>query len=219
MHPTLSTAEQDLHGNIIILKPLRLSHVPALLHAARDPQLWRHTLYGDLSRPDNMAEFVTQALHRRESGSDAPFSVIHKKSGRIIGCTRYRDISMQYFKLEIGGTWFDRDYHRSGANLESKYLLLRHAFETLGMLRVQFTTDSRNEGSQKSLEKLGAVCEGRLRKHAIMPDGIVRDTLIYSILDTEWNTVKQSIAARLNRASPPYPMVNATAAQTPVIQA
>jgi RimJ/RimL family protein N-acetyltransferase len=138
----------------------------------------------------------------REAGTDLPFAVIDKASGRIIGSTRFRDICMKHMKLEIGGTWYAPEYQRSGINLESKYLLLRHAFETFGILRVQFKTDIRNAASRRSLEKMGAVQEGILRRSAIMPDGVIRDTAIYSILDTEWDGVKQGIECRLQRHAP-----------------
>ena len=188
-----------LEGRLIRLESLTEWHMPELLHAARDERLWHYTLYGNLNEPIGMERFVSNAISLREAGHDLPFAVIHRESGKAIGCTRLRNICLQHFHLEIGGTWFDREYQRSGVNLESKYLLLRHAFETLGILRVQFKTDTRNGQSRKSLEKMGAVLEGVLRRNAIMPDGLIRDTAVYSILDTEWGMVKQGLEARLQR--------------------
>lgn len=194
-----------LYGLKIRLEPLSLKHMPDLLIAARDESLWRYMFYGNLAEPRHMQAFIHNALQLKAAGSDVPFAVIEQRSGQAIGSTRLRDMCMKHLKLEIGGTWYAPDYHRSGVNLECKYLLLRYAFETLGMLRVQFKTDIRNQASRTSLEKLGASLEGVLRRSAIMPDGVIRDTTIYSILDTEWGVVKQSLEQRLQRSKTPTP--------------
>lgn len=188
-----------LEGRLVRLEPLTEWHMPDLLHAARDERLWRYMFYGNLAEPEHMETFISNAIRLREAGTDLPFAVIYRESGKAIGCTRFRDICMKHFKLEIGGTWYMPEHQRSGVNLESKYLLLRHAFETFCILRVQFKTDIRNERSRQSLEKMGAVLEGVLRRSAVMPDGVIRDTAIYSILDTEWGIVKQGLEARLQR--------------------
>ncbi|MEN9500986.1 MAG: hypothetical protein RI964_271 [Pseudomonadota bacterium] len=197
-----------LHGQVIRLEPLTEWHMPDLLHAARDESLWQYMFYGNLAEPAHLETFITNAIRLREAGTDLPFAVVNQASGRAIGCTRFRDICHKHLKLEIGGTWYDSDFHRTGVNLECKYLLLRYAFETAGMLRVQFKTDIRNTRSQQSLEKLGATREGILRRSAIMPDGVIRDTAIYSILDTEWQHVKQRLEARLaHHPATPAPTV------------
>lgn len=188
-----------LHGHLVRLEPLGEQHIPGLLVAAQDERLWQYLFYGNLAEPALMQAFIDNALRLRDLGTDLPFAVIHRASGKAIGSTRLRDICMKHLKLEIGGTWYASAYQRSGVNLESKYLLLRHAFETFGVVRVQFKTDIRNARSRQSLEKLGAVQEGILRRSAIMPDGLIRDTVIYSILDTEWDAVKQGLEARLQR--------------------
>jgi RimJ/RimL family protein N-acetyltransferase len=188
-----------LEGKLVRLEPLSKWHGPDLLATAQDESLWKYMFYGNLAEPRAMSSFINNALHLRAAGSDLPFAVIDKTTDQAIGCTRFRDICLKHLKLEIGGTWYATDYQRSGVNLESKYLLLRHAFETLGMLRVQFKTDIRNSKSRQSLEKLGAVAEGILRRSAIMPDGVIRDTLIYSILDSEWEAVKQRLEQRMQR--------------------
>ena len=186
-----------LQGRLVRLEPLAWDHFAPLLYAARDPELWSYTVYGKLSEPEQLKTFMAQALDAQAKGTDLPFVIAQARTNRIVGCTRLRGICRKNMHLEIGGTWLDSDFHRSGINLEAKYLLLRHAFEHLGMLRVQFKTDARNLRSQASLEKLGAVREGILRRNLIMPDGLVRDTLLYSILDTEWNVVRQGLEARL----------------------
>ncbi len=192
-----------LEGRMIRLEPLTKWHMPDLLHAARDESIWRYMFYGNLADRKLMDNFINNAIRLREAGTDLPFAVIHTATDRAIGCTRFRDICMKHLKLEIGGTWYASEYQRCGVNLESKYLLMRHAFETFGILRVQFKTDIRNLNSQKSLEKIGAVREGVLRRSAVMPDGVIRDTLLYSILDTEWGMVKQGLEARLRHAETP----------------
>ncbi|MFI0397627.1 MAG: GNAT family N-acetyltransferase [Thiolinea sp.] len=186
-----------LEGKLIRLEPLTKWHAPDLLKAARDESIWKYMFYGNLAEPQHMNNFISKAISLRDAGTDLPFAVIHKDTDQAIGCTRFRDICLKHFKLEIGGTWYASDYQRSGVNLESKYLLMRHAFETFGILRVQFKTDIRNLRSRQSLEKMGAVPEGILRRSAIMPDGVIRDTLICSILDTEWDTVKQGLERRM----------------------
>jgi Acetyltransferases, including N-acetylases of ribosomal proteins len=188
-----------LEGRLVRLEPLIEWHLSDLLQAARDENIWKYMFYGDMTERAQMEAFINNAIRLREGGTDLPFAVIDNTSGRAIGSTRFRDICMKHMRLEIGGTWYAPEYQRSGVNLESKYLLLRHAFETFGILRVQFKTDIRNVASRRSLEKMGAVQEGILRRSAIMPDGVIRDTAIYSILDTEWGRVKQGIEARLQR--------------------
>lgn len=192
-----------LEGRLIRLEPLHEQHMPDLLHAAHDERLWRYMFYGNLAEPAYMETFIGSAIRLREAGTDLPFAVIHQASGKAIGSTRFRDICMKHMKLEIGATWYASEHQRTGVNLESKYLLLRHAFETFGILRAQFKTDIRNERSRRSLEKMGAVLEGVLRRSAIMPDGVIRDTAVYSILDTEWGVVKQGLEARLQQQRNP----------------
>lgn len=188
-----------LTGHLVHLEPLSDHHIPDLLEAARDERIWQYMFYGNLAEPEHMENFIANAIRQRDLGSDLPFAVIHRASGKAIGSTRFRDICLKHMKLEIGGTWYATEYQRSGVNLECKYLLMRHAFETFGILRVQFKTDIRNARSRQSLEKLGATQEGVLRRSAIMPDGLIRDTAIYSILDTEWGMVRQGLEHRLYR--------------------
>ena len=188
-----------LTGHLVHLEPLSDHHIPDLLEAARDERIWQYMFYGNLAEPEHMENFIANAIRQRDLGSDLPFEVILRASGKAIGSTRFRDICLKHMKLEIGGTWYATEYQRSGVNLECKYLLMRHAFETFGILRVQFKTDIRNARSRQSLEKLGATQEGVLRRSAIMPDGLIRDTAIYSILDTEWGMVRQGLEHRLCR--------------------
>jgi RimJ/RimL family protein N-acetyltransferase len=125
--------------------------------------------------------------------------VIHLASGRVAGATRYLNIMPKDRGLEIGGTWYGTDFQRTPVNTECKYLLLSHAFETLKCIRVQLKTDKRNERSQKAIERLGAKKEGILRNHMILPDGRHRDSVFYSILDTEWTDVKRNLEEMMTK--------------------
>jgi RimJ/RimL family protein N-acetyltransferase len=192
----------DLHpltlpGRTIRLEPLALAHVPDLTVAGRDPDLWRFMPYPFDGSQAFMHAWVTEVLARQARGTDLPFAVVLQSSGQAIGATRYMDIHPADRGLEIGGTWYAPDHQRTAANTEAKYLLLRHAFERLGCIRVQLKTDLRNERSQRAIERLGAVREGVLRDHMLMPDGHRRSSVYYSILEAEWPAVKTRLEAWL----------------------
>ena len=123
--------------------------------------------------------------------------VIHLASGRVAGATRYLNMAPEHRGLEIGGTWYGADFQRTAVNTECKYLLLEYAFETLGCIRVQLKTDERNLRSQRAIERIGAKYEGILRNHMILPDGGYRDSVFYSIIDSEWPGVKKSLEEKL----------------------
>lgn len=179
-----------LTGRHVRLEPLSEAHVPDLAAVGLDPEVWRYMLYGDIDSEAKMLGFVRDLLARQARGTDLPFAVIDLASGRAVGCTRYMDIRPHDRGLEIGGTWYGAAFRRTAVNTESKHLLLCHAFEMLGCIRVQFKTDLRNERSQRAIERLGAVKEGILRNHMITPDGTIRDSVYYSIIDSEWPAVK-----------------------------
>jgi N-acetyltransferase len=186
-----------LTGRVVRLEPLSESHVPDLAAAGSDPSIWEFMIYGDLGGEKAMHAWVQKLLALQQHGTDLPFAVIHLESGRAIGATRYMDIRPEHRALEIGGTWYAPAFQRTVVNTESKYLLLRNAFEELGCLRVQFKTDARNLRSQKAIERIGAVKEGVLRQHIITPSGFARDSVYYSILDKEWPGVKKRLEAML----------------------
>lgn len=190
-----------LAGRAVRLEPLSEIHVPDLAAVGLEPNIWRQMVYGSVDSEAKLLAFVRQLLQQQARGTDLPFAVIHLASGRAIGCTRFMDIRPPHRGVEIGGTWYGVAYQRTAVNTESKYLLLRHAFETWGCIRVQFKTDLRNERSQRAIERLGAVREGILRNHMILPDGIVRDSVYYSIIAAEWPAVKARLEAWL--AGPP----------------
>jgi RimJ/RimL family protein N-acetyltransferase len=144
--------------------------------------------------------WVRNILDRSVRGTDVPFAVVHLESGRIAGATRYMEIRPADRGLEIGGTWYGIEFQRTAVNTECKYLLLQHAFEELKCIRVQFKTDSRNVRSQRAIERIGAVREGMLRNHMILPDGTFRHSVYYSILDSEWPAVKALLQGKLDRS-------------------
>ncbi len=188
-----------LTGHVIRLEPLAEAHVPDLTVAGRDESIWRFMRYGLIQTEAQMTDLVRHLLAAQAAGTDLPFAVVHLATGRAIGMTRYLNIEPANRSLEIGGTWYAVAYQRTAVNTECKYLLLAHAFETLGCVRVQIKTDRRNERSQRAIERLGAVREGLLRNHNILPDGTLRDSVFYSILPAEWPAVKANLLAALDR--------------------
>jgi RimJ/RimL family protein N-acetyltransferase len=189
-----------LTGSIVCLEPLSEAHVPDLAVVGKDEAIWQFLPYGNINTEAKMSEHVKMLLARASRGTDLPFAVVLLESNQPIGCSRYLEIREDQRALEIGGTWYGRAYQRSGVNTECKYLLIKHAFETLGCIRVQFKTDARNQRSQKSLERIGAVKEGTLRKQMITADGHVRDSIYYSIIESEWPSVKAKLEEKLERS-------------------
>ena len=188
-----------LTGKHVRLEPMTEAHTAALAEIGVGQPFWHFMLYGDMNSTDDMRRWVQDILSRAEKGTDLPFVAIHLASGRVAGATRYLNVMPKDRGLEIGGTWYGPEFQRTPVNTECKYLLLHHAFETLGCIRVQLKTDSRNERSQKAIERIGAVKEGVLRNHMILPDGYYRHSVFYSILDTEWPEVKRRLEKMLER--------------------
>ena len=186
-----------LTGRVVRLEGLSRIHVPELTEAGQDENIWKHMVYGTIQTQSQMLKLVEELIQRQEKGTDVPFVVIHLPTNQAIGMTRYMDIRPQDRALEIGGTWYAPSYQRTAVNTESKLLLLTHAFEVIGCIRVQFKTDSRNIRSQRALERIGAEREGVLRSHMILPDGYIRDSVYYSIIASEWPQVKANLNKRL----------------------
>jgi RimJ/RimL family protein N-acetyltransferase len=186
-----------LLGQTVRLEPISLAHVPALAIAGRDESVWRFLPYGKVTDEAAMTHWVSRLLDQQAQGTDIPFAVILQATGQAIGATRYMDIHAAHRGLEIGGTWYAPEHQRTAANTEAKLLLLRHAFEVMGCIRVQLKTDLRNERSQRAIERLGAVREGVLRDHILMPDGHRRSSVYYSVLDHEWPAVKGLLEKKL----------------------
>lgn len=188
-----------LQGKHVRLEPMTQAHTLALAEIGVGQPFWDFMVYGNLNSVENMSSWVRDILSRADMRTDVPFVVLHLASGRLAGATRYMNIMPKDRGLEIGGTWYGLDFQRTVVNTECKYLLLRHAFETLGCIRVQLKTDLRNERSQKAIERIGAVKEGVLRNHMILPDGRIRHSVFYSILDSEWEGVKKRLEEMLER--------------------
>jgi len=188
-----------LQGKYVRLEPMTEEHAPALAEIGVGQSFWDFMVYGEIKTVDDMSNWVLDILSRAEKGTDLPFVAIHLASGRMAGATRYLNIMPNDRGLEVGGTWYGPEFQRTPVNTECKYLLFRHAFETLGCIRVQLKTDLRNERSQKAIERIGAVKEGVLRNHMILPDGHYRNSVYYSILDSEWLGVKKRLEEMLHR--------------------
>jgi N-acetyltransferase len=188
-----------LVGNSVQLEPLTEAHIPALAAIGCDDRIWRLMRYGRIRTEEDMRLWVRHLLEGHAAGTDLPFAVIQLASGRVAGATRFLEIHPEHRGLEIGGTWYGREFQRTAVNTESKYLLLRYAFEVLGAIRVQFKADVRNERSWRAIERIGAKREGILRNHYILPDGRIRDSVYYSIIDQEWPGVKEKLEKMLRR--------------------
>ncbi len=189
-----------LEGKWVRLEQSGEQHIPDLLVASQAPEIWELMAFVPFRTAEEMRaafqRWASQSLS--QPGSNLSFAIIRRSDGRAVGMTGYLNIQPRDRALEIGGTWLAPQVWRTPINTECKYLLLRHAFETLGCVRVQLKTDSRNIRSQRAIERLGAVKEGVLRKHMIIHDGYVRDTVMYSIIDTEWPAVKERLEGFLN---------------------
>ncbi|AGI24408.1 putative acetyltransferase [Pseudomonas sp. ATCC 13867] len=189
-----------LIGVHVELLPLRAEHAVDLLAAAADGELWnlKVTL---VPGPDTVGGYIDKALAGQYAGTVIPFAILDRRSGRIVGSTRFWKIDRSNRKLEIGHTWLALSAQRTPINTEAKLLLLRHAFEVMDCVRVQFTTDELNGTSRAAILRLGAVQEGIVRHERIMPDGRKRNSVRFSIIDSEWPEVRARLLARLGRAS------------------
>jgi len=180
------------------VEPLALGHADDLHAAGHKEGFWRYMPVGPPRVLDDTRRWIVEALEAAESGTEIPFAIVSTHSGRAVGSTRFLDIQRSNHSLEIGWTWLGREHQRTAINTECKILLLTHAFEELKAVRVQFKTDGRNEHSQKAIERIGAVREGVLRKNRRNWDGFVRDTVYFSVIESEWPAVKSHLEALLN---------------------
>ena len=187
-----------LEGRHVRLEPLSPAHVTDLLAVAIDPALWRWALAPVESAAD-LERYVAEALKEQALGRAVPFAIVERAGGRAIGSTRYGSLAPEHRRLEIGWTWIGRAWQRTAVNTECKWLLLGHAFETLGCLRVELKTDALNERSRAAILRIGAREEGTLRAHMVTSAGRVRDTVYYSVLAAEWPAVKAGLERRLAR--------------------
>jgi RimJ/RimL family protein N-acetyltransferase len=193
-------APVTLEGRHVRLEPLGRGHVEALWRIAEDPELWRHTLTRIETRAD-LEVYVDAALADHAAGTALPFATIDLRSGRVAGSTRFANASARDLRVEIGYTFLGRVFQRTAVNTEAKYLMLRHAFEAWGCVRVELKTAARNERSRAAIRRIGATEEGILRRHARMPDGTWRDTVFHSVLDGEWPAVRARLEEMLGDAA------------------
>lgn len=194
-----------LSGKYLRLEPLGMVHVADLEYACKDSPdgrstIWRYLLDARIYREQGMQGLVASLLERQVSGTDLPFAIIDIKTGNAVGTTRFMEIEVQNRVVEIG-TWIGLNFQREGLNLESKHLMLKHAFGTLGVVRVQFKIDHRNFASLDAIERLRAYREGVLRNHIILADGTPRSSVYYSILDSEWPAIELHLENILPRVS------------------
>ncbi len=185
-----------LEGRAVRLETLGDAHWEGLCEVGLDDELWRWTLAHVRTR-EEMRAYLEVALKGQTEGTILPFAILAKQSAQVVGSTRFGNIDRENRRVEIGWTWIGRRWQRTAVNTEIKYLMLRHAFETLGCVRVEFKTDALNQTSRRAILRLGAKEEGILRRHMITDSGRIRDTVYYSIIDGEWAEVKARLEAKL----------------------
>ena len=193
---TLQYNQPTLVGKTVELQPLQREHASELLDAAADGQLWRMTLTV-VPGPETIGKYIATALAGRQAGTMMPFVIVMRDTGLLVGSTRLWKIDQENRKLEIGHTWLSASVQRTGVNTEAKYLLLTHAFEVMQAVRVQFTTDELNATSRAAILRIGAKQEGIVRHERIMPDGRKRNSVRFSIIDSEWPEVKAVLQQKI----------------------
>lgn len=190
--------EITLPGERVELIPLSLEHAQPLAKAATDGELWK-LWYTGVPSPDETEVFVQQALLAKQTNGDLPFVIRDVAANKIIGSTRFCHVDNTNKRLEIGYTWYAKSFQRTGANTECKYLLLTHAFEQLNSIAVEFRTHWMNFQSRKAIARLGAKQDGILRNHKQLKDGSYRDTVVFSIIQSEWLSVKAHLKHKISQ--------------------
>lgn len=192
----VAPAAVPLTGNLVELRPLERAHHDGLVDAVQERDLWQTAWYTSVPTPDGVAEEIERRLGLADKGEMVPFTAFDP-DGRILGMTTYYDLVAEVPRLHIGYTWNRPSAHGTGTNAESKLLLLRHAFETLGVFRVGFTTQWVNFQSRAAIERLGAKQDGVMRAVSRYRNGALRDSVEYSIIEPEWPAVKANLEARV----------------------
>ncbi|MEM8561358.1 MAG: GNAT family protein [Pseudomonadota bacterium] len=186
-----------LKGQLVRLEPLTQDHAQGLYNRGRNADDWRfmpRSCFIDLA---DVRHWIDEAQNAR---NEVPFVIVETRRNKPIGSTRFLNIRQQHRSLEIGWTWLGQDWQRTGANTEAKWLLLSYAFDQLGCIRVEFKTDARNMRSQRALERIGATREGVLRSHMIVQNNAVRDSVYFSVIDSEWPAVKERLTLLRDRS-------------------
>jgi len=187
-----------LEGANVRLEPLAAHHHAGLCEVGLDQDLWR-LIPSRITSPEEMSKSIANLLAEQAKGLTLPFATMHVASGKVIGSTRYMNIDVPNRRVEIGGTWIAKPWQRTAINTEAKYLMLRHAFETFGCVRVELKTDALNSQSRNAILRLGAKEEGTLRQHVLTWSGRWRDTVYFSVLEAEWPGVKAELEKKIRR--------------------
>ncbi|MEP2987892.1 MAG: GNAT family protein [Parasphingorhabdus sp.] len=185
-----------LDGRYVRLEPISQSHHDEVCEAISDGELWK-IFTTMVPKVEHVEKFITMAQKANETGDGLTFATVDKISGKIAGSTRFMNTNLCYKRTEIGFTFLSRSFQKTVANTEAKLLMLSHAFETHDLNRVEFITDFLNEKSRRAILRLGAKEEGLLRNHIVMPDGRVRDSVVYSIINSEWPNVKENLLGKI----------------------
>jgi RimJ/RimL family protein N-acetyltransferase len=189
-----------LEGRHVRLEPLGRQHAAGLFAASRAPEIWTYLPRAPFVDQVDVEGWIDEAARAQEAGTEVPFATVRRSDGRIVGSTRFIDIRRPHRGLEIGWTWINPEAQRTAVNTEAKYLMLCHAFEVQGAMRVQLKSDERNTKSRRAMERIGAVFEGVLRQQMLRAhDGYVRSSSMYSFIDREWPAAKAALEAKLAR--------------------
>lgn len=187
-----------LKGETISLVPLEIEYKYVLFEALKSPEVWRYT-WREVNNVDDLEQLLLSAVKNKKEGKQLPFIIKNNVTGQVIGSTRIGDIDTVNRNVEVGWTWLSPEVWKTKVNTECKFLLLTYCFEELKVLRVQFSVSGQNVRSQKAIERIGATKEGTFRKHRVKADGTIHDNVFYSIIDTEWETVKQNLIELLEK--------------------
>jgi RimJ/RimL family protein N-acetyltransferase len=196
--PSVADLRARFKGDRVVVEPLAAEHEAGLVAAAGDPDMFAWMPVDMASSREALHDWLTTTLATARAGREVPYAIVSASTGEVLGSTRFMEIRLEHLRAEIGWTWVARPAWSTGVNIETKLLLLGHAFETAGLRRVEFKTDARNERSRGALLALGATFEGILRKHMVVRDGGERDSAYYSVIDDDWPGVKRHLRGRLD---------------------
>jgi RimJ/RimL family protein N-acetyltransferase len=195
--PTAADLNGRFVGELVVVEPLAPAHESGLMQAAGDPEMFAWMPIDMAASHETLRDWLATTLAAAQRGREVPYAILDADSGAVLGSTRFLELRFEHLRAEIGWTWVTRGAWGTGVNVETKLLLLGHAFEHVGLRRVEFKTDARNERSRGALLALGAKFEGILRKHMVVREGGPRDSAYYSVIDDEWPEVKRHLQARL----------------------
>lgn len=199
--PTVAGLRSRFTGRLVIVEPLSADHEEGLAAAASDPDMFAWMPTDMASSRQALHDWLTTSLVSAEAEREVPYTILSAETGQVLGSTRFLEIRLEHLRAEIGWTWVTRSAWSTGVNVETKLLLLGHAFETVGLRRVEFKTDARNTRARGALLALGATFEGILRTHMVVRDRGKRDSAYYSVIDDEWPAVRRHLEGRLRLAT------------------